>query len=69
VGGGDGDDVFGVEKDPEGVAGDTCYFGVPFFVGAGGVAFLEEFVGFVGLVWVGEELEEGCACFFGWSGG
>ena len=49
---GDGDYVAWVEEDPECVATDTAYFGVPFFVGSGDVAFEKEVVGWFLWRWV-----------------
>lgn len=61
LGSGDGDYVAWVEEDPECVATDTAYFGVPFFVGTGDVALEKEVVGW-GLgrrvCYVGED----CSC-------
>jgi len=59
VGGLDGDGVLRVEEDPEGVATDAVYFGVPFFVGAGDVGGEEEGVGLGFRSGVGEVGEDG----------
>lgn len=59
---GDGDGVCWVEEDPEGVATDAVYFGVPFFVGTRGVGGEEEGVGLGFGGGVGEVGENGrCA--------
>jgi hypothetical protein len=49
---GDGDYVAWVEEDPECVATDTAYFGVPFFVGSGDITFEKEVVGWFLWRWV-----------------
>ena len=38
-----------MQEDPEGVTADAVYFGMPFFVGTGNVAWEKKVVGF-GLV-------------------